>query len=602
MRKSSLIIILSCILLASGIRSYAQYSYGVIKAALIFQLAQHVNFPDLEDISTLNIGFLDDLETYKEFDFFLKSNKISGKRATIKLLSDLSEISDLHILVVSKKHNKNISELWNISQTQNILLITDQCPDLKYVMINLHYDEQKSGFSFELNKSNFISIGYSFDTELLLLGGQEVDIIEIYREMRDSLDVMEQNLSQYINEIELKNNSIQQQEDEITLSKKNIDSLHASLNTIEQKTLIILDQYQKLNDSLASQQRVFTLISSQIDHSQIMKDSLNKIVLSLEKQKQEQGLMLASLKILGKEQDILLKEQADILSSKEDMIVLQSKYLIILALFGAAILLIVILTYQAFKHKRKLSTKLVHLVDERTAELAVAKNKAEESDRLKSAFIANISHEIRTPLNSILGFSELLTDNDLEDNDRRNYIELVQSGGNQLLAIIGNIINISVIESGELEIQPEAFALHELLNNTYLKFKRLNHSELIKFELIKNGPLEIISDTNRLNQILDNIVGNAFKYTEEGSITLGYKKIDKMVQFRIADTGEGIPESVSTKIFERFYRIGNNKKSIPGTGLGLAITKSLVEKMGGRIWFEHNVPKGTIFYFTLPLD
>ncbi|MEA1876998.1 MAG: YfiR/HmsC family protein [Bacteroidota bacterium] len=602
MRKSSLIIIFSIILLFSGIRSYAQYSYGVLKAALIFQLAQHVNYPELENTSTLNIGFLNDSETYKEFDFFLKNNEISGKRASIQLLSEISEIGDLHILVVSKKHNKNISELWNISQAQNILLITDQCPDLKYVMINLHYNEQTSGFSFELNKSNFTATGFEFDTELLLLGGQEVDIIEIYREMRDSLDVMEQNLRHYISEIELKNNSILQQEDEITLSKIKIDSLHTSLSAIEQKTLINLDQYQIINDKLKSQQRVFNLISGQIKHGQILKDSLNRTVLSLEQQKQEHRMMLDSLIILGREQDKLLTEQADILSSKEDMIVLQSKFLIILALFGAAILLIVILTYQAFKNKHKLSTKLVHLVDERTAELAVAKNKAEESDRLKSAFIANISHEIRTPLNSILGFSELLTDNDLEDSDRQNYIGLVQSGGNQLLAIIGNIINISVIESGELEIQPEAFALHELLNNTYLKFKKLNQSDLIKFELVNNGPLEIISDTNRLNQILDNIIGNAFKYTEEGSITLGYKIIDKMVQFRVADTGEGISESASLKIFDRFYRVGNNKKTIPGTGLGLAITKSLVEKMGGRIWVEPNLPKGTIFYFTLPLD
>lgn len=602
MRKSSLIIIFSIILLFSGIRSYAQYSYGVLKAALIFQLAQHVNYPELENTSTLNIGFLNDSETYKEFDFFLKNNEISGKRASIQLLSEISEIGDLHILVVSKKHNKNISELWNISQAQNILLITDQCPDLKYVMINLHYNEQTSGFSFELNKSNFTATGFEFDTELLLLGGQEVDIIEIYREMRDSLDVMEQNLRHYISEIELKNNSILQQEDEITLSKIKIDSLHTSLSAIEQKTLINLDQYQIINDKLKSQQRVFNLISGQIKHGQILKDSLNRTVLSLEQQKQEHRMMLDSLIILGREQDKLLTEQADILSSKEDMIVLQSKFLIILALFGAAILLIVILTYQAFKNKHKLSTKLVHLVDERTAELAVAKNKAEESDRLKSAFIANISHEIRTPLNSILGFSELLTDNDLEDSDRQNYIGLVQSGGNQLLAIIGNIINISVIESGELEIQPEAFALHELLNNTYLKFKKLNQSDLIKFELVNNEPLEIISDTNRLNQILDNIIGNAFKYTEEGSITLGYKIIDKMVQFRVADTGEGISESASLKIFDRFYRVGNNKKTIPGTGLGLAITKSLVEKMGGRIWVEPNLPKGTIFYFTLPLD
>jgi len=239
-------------------------------------------------------------------------------------------------------------------------------------------------------------------------------------------------------------------------------------------------------------------------------------------------------------------------------------------------------------------------------ELIEAKNKAQESDRLKSAFLANMSHEVRTPLNSIIGFSELLGDPDFEADQKNEFIQHIIASGNNLLTIISDIMDISKMESGEITIRKKPINAHEYVLGIYEQFSF--QAETHKLELILNLPdndkeTEIFADTERLRQIFNNLIGNAFKFTVNGSIEIGYRLKGEMVEFFVKDTGIGIPASYHDKIFDRFRQVEDEKnRKYGGNGLGLAITKNLVNLMGGKIWVDSEEGKGSTFYFTMPMN
>lgn len=238
--------------------------------------------------------------------------------------------------------------------------------------------------------------------------------------------------------------------------------------------------------------------------------------------------------------------------------------------------------------------------------LISAKEKAQESDRLKSAFLSNMSHEIRTPLNSIIGFSELLGDPDFEEDQKTEFTQHIIANGNNLLKIISDIMDISKIESGEITIRKKHINAHEYVLGIYEQFSLQAGTH--KPELILNLPdndkeIEIFADPDRLRQIFNNLISNALKFTSNGNIEIGYRPKSKMMEFFVKDTGIGIPASYHHKIFDRFRQVEDSKtRKYGGNGLGLAITKNLVKLMGGKIWVESEVDKGSAFYFTMPMN
>jgi PAS domain S-box-containing protein len=245
------------------------------------------------------------------------------------------------------------------------------------------------------------------------------------------------------------------------------------------------------------------------------------------------------------------------------------------------------------------------VTDRRKAEeeLIRAKEKAEESDRLKSAFLANMSHEIRTPLNSILGFSELLSDPDLNTEDREEYSRLVETSGNNLLTIINDIIDISKIESGLVEIIHRRFSVNDLIRSIEEQFElRARQKGLALTVRNCDEPVFIESDQSKLNQVLANFVSNAIKFTEEGTIELGVEVLHNQLKFYVADTGIGIEPEFQSYVFKRFRQVENAyTRKYGGNGLGLAISKHLIQLLGGEIGFDSTYQKGSTFYFLLPL-
>ncbi len=240
-------------------------------------------------------------------------------------------------------------------------------------------------------------------------------------------------------------------------------------------------------------------------------------------------------------------------------------------------------------------------------ELLEAKKKAEVSDLLKSAFIANMSHEIRTPLNAILGFSQLLKKDSFSQEKNKMFIDQIEMGGKRLLAILSDILDISRIDAKELRIDKKDFNLNKLLNRLRDEFMIHEFNENCSIQVMTGHPdsdYHFKTDPNRLSQIFSNLIENAIKYTKNGTITLGYVIKKNELEFYVRDTGTGIHEADFERIFERFTQLNlDYTKSVSsGTGLGLPIVKNLVNLLGGKIWVDSKIGRGSTFFFTLPLE
>ncbi len=238
-------------------------------------------------------------------------------------------------------------------------------------------------------------------------------------------------------------------------------------------------------------------------------------------------------------------------------------------------------------------------------ELNKALLQAQESDRLKSAFLANMSHEIRTPMNGIIGFSELCLDPDVTKEKQREFSNIVIKSSKRLLSIVNDILDISKIEAGAMTLNLESVNLNKLLDELEAFFKPIaqeNNLILKSKRGLENYKSTIETDKTKLNQVLTNLLSNAFKFTDTGSISFGYELVENNLQFYVEDTGIGVEKDLQYKIFDRFSQ-GNLdlSKQHKGTGLGLAITKKIVELFDGEIWLNSSI-QGTSVFFKIPYN
>jgi PAS domain S-box-containing protein len=236
--------------------------------------------------------------------------------------------------------------------------------------------------------------------------------------------------------------------------------------------------------------------------------------------------------------------------------------------------------------------------------LVAAKEKAEESDRLKSAFLANMSHEIRTPMNGIMGFTELLNEPKLTGKEKKEYIKIIQKSGQRMLSTINDLIEISKIESGALELKLTQVKVNEQIEFLFKFFKPETESKRLTFKLHKALPDEqaiVETDQEKLYGVLTNLIRNAVKYTHSGGIETGYRLVNNSLEFFVKDSGIGIEEKRQKVIFDRFVQADISiTKPYEGAGLGLSIAKAYIEALGGKIWLQSEIGKGTQFFFTIP--
>jgi PAS domain S-box-containing protein len=258
---------------------------------------------------------------------------------------------------------------------------------------------------------------------------------------------------------------------------------------------------------------------------------------------------------------------------------------------------------RAYSKKLKEQNEILRIIND---ELVRAKEKAEESDKLKSSFLANMSHEIRTPMNAILGFANLLKNKSFPDERKLAFIDIINSKSKQLLQIITDIIDISKIEAGQISIFNKSFPVNAMIKELYLSFDNLRKQDHKPFSInysvgLPDGEDSIFSDKIRIEQILSNFLSNAYKFTDTGKIEVGYRIENASILFFVRDTGIGIAPGEQKVIFDRFRQVeSSHSRSYSGTGLGLAISKGLAGRMNGHISVKSETGKGSVFYLTLP--
>lgn len=270
-----------------------------------------------------------------------------------------------------------------------------------------------------------------------------------------------------------------------------------------------------------------------------------------------------------------------------------------------------LLLKQNLKHQQqnylqldKESQQLRAEISKQTAHLELAIQKSDEANRLKSLFLANMSHEIRTPLNGIMGFSELIVSDELDQQTKKIYADQIIQNSQHLLKLIDHVFHLSIIETGKVNIRKEAFRIHDIF--TMIK-RELSHSIQSMGKAIhliinlENNDYVINTDKEKLKHILDNLADNALKFTNRGVIELNCIRLEREFLFQITDSGCGIAEDEYELIFDPFTQGAETLKNIKGgSGLGLSNVKSYVILLGGRVWCERNKPNGSIFSFTIP--
>lgn len=236
-----------------------------------------------------------------------------------------------------------------------------------------------------------------------------------------------------------------------------------------------------------------------------------------------------------------------------------------------------------------------------------ARNKAVESEQLKSAFLANMSHEIRTPMNAIVGFSELLSQDKMNETETKMYADIIFKNSMHLLNLINDIVDYSKIEAEQVRIYNDPININELISELSINMISMlhnatkNHIDVLTHTPLNNLQSVVLTDGTRLRQVLSNLINNAIKFTNNGFIEVGYQLKGEFLEFFVRDTGIGIKSQNQKKIFERFVQLRNtNAVNIGGTGLGLSICANLVEKMNGKICLDSEPGKGSTFYFTIP--
>jgi signal transduction histidine kinase len=242
--------------------------------------------------------------------------------------------------------------------------------------------------------------------------------------------------------------------------------------------------------------------------------------------------------------------------------------------------------------------KQIHIQLEKT------KERATESDRLKTAFLNNLSHEIRTPLNAIVGFATLLADPGNKQNERAEYMDIITHSSDHLLEIVDDIVEISKIETKIVKIKLKETNLNEMLRRVYDRFKpaALSKNILLKYEeKVGEEDIIVVTDGYKLFMTLTNLVSNAIKFTQEGKVEFGFRFKDDIIQFYVSDTGRGVEKEHQTNIFKPFYQVEMNSTArSEGTGLGLSIARAYVEMLGGQIWYTTEPGRGSVFSFCIP--
>lgn len=597
------------IFIALSTNAFSQKEKSEIITAYINNFAKYIRWPNEELIDSFKIVIItENSDIIKAFKEYARKRKVKNKHIDLQVNSNIPNLINAHIIFLSSEKSKLLNNLYDIVEGLPILLVSEEYKEQRNIMINL-YKTPQDQIVFEINKANVINQGLTVDPEILLAGGTEIDVANLYRKSQYNLREQQKNIERLTDSLFSLNQNI----------KTTLELLQNQSSEIAKQKDLLKEQKEKINSDRQMIDSQKYILSLQNKFLKNQKDSINKINLFIQNQ----------LKEINK-QSLLIKEREDTLATKqlyieklnkeivEKNIAIESQAetlarqrLILFLLITIAVLIIVIITAGIIAYK-KIKQKN-YLLTEHKSELANELKEVEElneqlklANQYKSIFLASMSHELRTPLNSIIGYTGIILMGMAGslNEEQAKQLTKVKNNAKHLLNLINDILDISKIEADRIELRPETFNLQDLV---YQVIETVNIKAIEKNLFLTSSvhsDIILTTDLRRLKQVVLNLVINAINYTEVGGVHIETEKFDNgTFRLSIKDTGIGIFEEDIPRLFQPFQQIDTTlTKKNTGTGLGLYLSKKLINLLGGSINVKSKPGKGSEFFIEMPFQ
>lgn len=604
-----------------------------LKIALTYNFFKYVQWPQEKALTTFRVGVIGvDDDFYEEMAKAAPLLQIRGKGFTVTRLSTDSEaaLAGFQLLYIGAGEFNNIAGIAQRTRGKGTLLVSESSRTSREIMINL-YRAPDNTLKFQINRSNLVHERLNVDKQIVMLGGSELDVANLFRESEDALQQIktqlagkEKQFNELLNEIskqqgELKNNQqrLNEQKALVEAQKSQMADLAKAQagvtleltkrgDQLKKSQLELESSYQQLE---AGQKQLATSSAELKANESQLEDSRRQLATNMMQLQQGKATISSLTKEIDNREKVLDKQRLE-LQEQIGIIDNQRFWIATITVIALCTLGLAIAIFRVERARKKVVQKL----NEANSQLKTIHDKLErdrrEADRAnkeKSRFLANMSHEIRTPMNVILGYSELLQQAPGLGNEGKRNLQVINRSGEHLLKLINDVLDISKIESGNISITSEHFSLQSLLVDIDVMFRPRCEQNQLQLQI--NTPPDtqpcLYGDRGKLLQILINLIGNAIKFTHVGHIHVHAGTAPRadgkvLLTITVEDTGEGIGEKDFDKVFRLYEQTESGLHSGKGTGLGLAISREFARKMGGDLSFTSSAGTGSTFLLSLP--
>lgn len=579
-KKTLLIILVSVLLLSPNARSAQQIKRHESIVAYIYNFAKNIHWENEQEISEFNFHFIgDDQGIIDVLNNLAETETLRNRPIKVTSSRSLTDLENIHLLFVETTRESVLSSVLTAIEGKNILLITDGFDDMRRIMINF-VNMPDNRLRFEINRANIINENLTILPDMVFLGGTEIDVAKLYKESQDSLRYKEEEIIILGQNLDSLKSQIESSKLAIQVQRNKIDEQESQLENSRQ------DQ-QKLQNNITILQGTLSAQHEELEeYDQLMKDLLEEIA--------EGNETLTNQQVKIESQNYEISRQEKVLEGQKEQITSQKEILYLLTIIVLLVFVLSVFIYQAYKNKQRSNLQLI-----------IQKTKLEELDHLKSLFMASMSHELRTPLNSIIGFSGLISAGRAGNINtvQKKQINIINKNANHLLSLINDILDISKIESGKINLSIEELGIKDVVQEIVETIKPAANEKGLDLILDISEEIRIHSDKRRVKQVLINLVNNAVKFTDEGSVKISAQLSNAgQVEISVIDTGAGVKKEDMNRLFQSFQRIDiASTKRKEGTGLGLYVSRQLMTLLGGDISAKSEYGEGSVFTMILPL-